>query len=91
MSAENIIKLGSWDIYSSRYYSQIRRYGITYEDRLLIAMAQEDKIQFITTDTGSEYEMIISYIEEHTGREISGTLVRSFPDAGINIYKLKIN
>lgn len=91
VSAENIIKLGSWDIYSSRYYSQIRRYGITYEDRLLIAMAQEDKIQFITNDSGSEYEMIISYIEEHTDREVSGTLVRSFPDAGINIYKLKIN
>lgn len=91
LNMKNVIKLGSWDIYSSRYYSQVRRYNIEPEDRLLIAMAQNDGVQYIVNgqDT-NEYGMVIRFIEEHTGKKAESTLEAEFPEADIKIYKLKI-
>lgn len=71
VSAENIIKLGSWDIYSSRYYHQVEKYRVRNEERLILGMINNDAVNYIVQKQNpEEVEILKQYMREHIGIEV---------------------
>lgn len=83
MEVKNTIKLGSWDIYSQRYYEQMDKYQIEPQDRLLLALTQEN-VRYMMQDE-NELSLILKYLAEHTGTEPNYEVIKEFENTGVKI------
>ncbi|MEJ8734534.1 hypothetical protein [Mediterraneibacter sp. ICN-202921] len=87
MSSENVIKLGSWDIYSSRYYHQANKYGIEDKDRLILGMVDNKNVNYIVQKQNKEELIILEqYMKEHTEKDIDFVLKDEV--SGMSIYQV---
>ena len=90
MSVENVIKLGSWDIYSSRYYYQTKKYNIEDPDRLILGMADNENVVYIVnSDNTYEKNSLKQFFLEHEDGDTEFELVKKFENVGIEIYRLE--
>ena len=64
----NKLSLGSWDLFSPRYYDQLNAFGIEDGDHLFREMAEKDNIFIISTGPGTA-EAIARYVSDHYGIE----------------------
>ncbi len=86
---ENIIPLGSWSTYSGKYYAQMKRYNIKQPERLMLELIENDNVQFIADNNAdAQNKCIVKYLEEHTGQKVVCTVVKSFEEQNIVIYKM---
>lgn len=88
MDVGNVIKLGSWDIYSKRYYDQLEKYHVENKERLLIALTEES-VRYIAWDE-EETKMIKKYLEEHLDENIVYEQIAEFPKCDIKIMDISI-
>lgn len=87
---KNLVSLGTWDIYSSRYYYKVDKYHNLDRDNLILSLTESDNMQYITKRRDERTKLLIKYIEEHTGGKVISTKIKEFPDADIEIYDLKL-
>lgn len=82
----NRVKLGTWDMGSERWYSQISCFNVDPE-KLLIEIADKENVALLISDQ-SELEKIKKYIEEHTKKGVKMKLLQKFSKSGWQIVQL---
>lgn len=89
-TSSNLISLGDWDIYNDIYYSVMDKYQVTYKDRLILDIVEDDNVLLLTTfsDTSTK-DMLKKYVEEHTGRKVEVILQDEIKEADIAIYNME--
>lgn len=80
---ENVVKSGSWDSFSPRYYAQLARFD-TDPNKLLSSTTASG-----TRYVGSDDARIRSFIEEYTGRTCKGTI--ELEHEACSIYRLVLH
>ena len=89
LSIGNVLKLGSWDVYSSRYYYQVEKYGIKDPDRLILGIADNENVFYIVDSNNlQEIERLKQYFAEHAGISVDFCIIKSFSDAETDIYRI---
>lgn len=87
----NIMPVGGWSTYSGKYYAQTERYHISNPERLILSLVYNDNVQYIgsTYDT-TQTQLIIKFIEEHTGGKVVSKTVKLFENEKIAVYHWKL-
>lgn len=88
VKAENVVKLGSWDIYSQRYYTQMEKYEVDNQDRLLLALTEKD-VRYMVKDE-EELILISTYLQEHEETKVEKNIVKEFPKSGVKIIQFSV-
>ena len=84
----NVMKLGTWDMYSSRYYSQVKKYNLLHKDSVLLSMVENDNIIYmVAKDYDFQTDYIMTFLKEHTKDSVSVELVGNFNESEILMYK----
>lgn len=86
IDAGRVMKLGSWDLYSRRYYNQISNYNIENEESLLMALTEENVIYMVNDD--EEFKLILRYLEEHLNSEIEYEEVKKCSASNVRMVSL---
>ena len=84
---KNIAKLGSWDLYSKRYYEQMEMFDVSDADRLLTSLAQDERLLYISGDKEETY-VIREYVEEHVGKGYKFDVIETFSEANVEIISI---
>ena len=77
---ENVVKSGSWDSFSPRYYAQLERFNVD-QNKLLSSTTASG-----TRYVGSDDARIRSFLEEYTGRTCTSTI--ELEHEACSIYRL---
>ena len=79
---KNIIRSGSWDSYSPRFYNQAGSY-IDDPDHLLTALVREENVRFVTMDSRG----VVKFLGEQYGRKVRREPEILFEQSGIGIVR----
>lgn len=60
----NVLKMGSWDSYTKRYYNQISKFGIKDPDNMFYALATEENVRLLTYEP-KDCVALERYLLEH--------------------------
>ena len=78
----NVLKLGSWDSYSKRYYNQIHKYNVEDPDNMLHALAVEENVRLLT-QFPEDCEALQKYLNEHYNLEGQFVIECIFDDSSV--------
>lgn len=78
---DNVVKLGSGDTYSLRYYNQMNRFGLRQPDRLMLALAQESNVYYLAQNV----DLIERYMTEQLDEPIKAHTIKEFAD-GVQVW-----
>ncbi|MBP3914230.1 MAG: hypothetical protein J6D14_07480, partial [Lachnospiraceae bacterium] len=79
---KNIIRSGSWDSYSPRFYNQAGSY-IDDPDHLLTALVREENVRFVTMDSRG----VAKFLGEQYGRKVRKEAEILFEQSGVGIVR----
>lgn len=82
----NKLSLGSWDLFSPRYYDQLKSFGVEDGDHLFREIAEKDNIFIISTKPDSA-QAISLYVSDHYGIE-SEVVVADQINEEVFVYSL---
>ena len=80
------VKVGSWSIDGTRWYSQLERWGVDPR-HLLLELAAKDNIVFLPDDD-RQLGLVETFITEHTGRAVTADEVAELEGGG-TLYRLR--
>ena len=83
---DNKLSLGSWDLFSPRYYDQLEKFGVEDGDHLYREMVLKDNIYIISTKIDSVLALA-AYAADHYGIESEPLLVDQIGDDAF-VYSL---
>ena len=83
----NKLSLGSWDLFSPRYYDQLAAFGIEDGDHLFREIAEKDNVFIISTKPDSA-EAIALYVSDHYGIESEVVVADQISDE-VFVYALE--
>lgn len=87
---DNIIGLGDWNIYNDVYYSVVRKYNLTDDDRLIIDLVCDSNIKCILKESDDIVELLKKHIEEQTGKNVEYKITKRFNKSGTAIYEYSL-
>ena len=79
---KNIIRSGSWDSYSPRFYKQAVSY-IDDPDHLLTALVREDCVRFVTLDSRG----VAKFLGEQCGKKVRKEAEVLYDQSGVGIVR----
>ena len=79
---KNIIRSGSWDSYSPRFYKQAGSY-IDDPDHLLTALVREDCVRFVTLDSRG----VAKFLGEQCGKKVRKEAEVLYDQSGVGIVR----
>lgn len=88
IDAFQLAKLGSWDIYSERYYRQVDSYNIENRDSLLLALTENDKVLFIS-NSENDTKLVKKYLEEHFDNGLITVVRKEFDETDTKIIEFR--
>ena len=80
----NVVRSGSWDSYSPRYYEQVAPF-LENPDDLLTAIVEEENVAYVS---GGGAEEILAFYKERTGRTATQD-GQAFPGSGVTIWRCR--
>lgn len=85
---ENVIKTGSWDTFTGRYYEQAERRGISDPDTIFLEFVNNEDVAYITKRADDLTRMEI-FLEEHY--LVSGCFIQEQESkTGAGIYRFEV-
>lgn len=75
----NKLSLGSWDLFSPRYYDQVKAFGIEDGDHLFREIAEKDNVFIISTKPDSARAVAV-YVSDHYGIETEAVMTDQITD-----------
>ena len=82
---KNIVRSGSWDSYSPRYYAQVSRY-LEDPDNLLTGIVDSDRVVWVS---GSGAEELRAFYREQKGRKAKAA-EQPFPGSDVSVWRLSV-
>lgn len=80
------VKVGSWSIDGTRWYSQLESWGVDPR-HLLLELAAKDNLVFLPDDA-EQLRLVETFISEHSGRNVAVDEVADF-GGGRELYRLR--
>lgn len=87
---ENMISLGDWDLYTSTYYYKMKKYNVKHPNRIILSLAENENMQFIFEKDRKVFDIIIKYLEEHTGKKVITKTIKKFPISGAEVCSIQL-
>lgn len=81
----NLIKSGSGDSFSPRYYENVQEWGVESPDKLLIQLVWNDRMYYV----GNNGENVLRYLEGQVDGTVTMVVEKEFP-GNVCIYKYTI-
>lgn len=80
---ENVIKLGSGDSFSGRYYKQLEQFSIQSPDKLMQDLAYQQNLRYVAWDDG----LLTTFLQEHVGQV---ECIAEYQQNGVFVYRYKL-
>ena len=77
---DNVIKLGSGDSFSGRYYKQLRQFSIQNPDELMQDLARQQNLRYVAWDD----ELLTTFLQEHVGQV---ECIEEYQQSGVFVYR----
>lgn len=84
---KNAMELSNYELYNDTYYKMVNNFNLKYPDRLLIDLVENDNVYYVAHNRW-KVDNVITYISEHTKKQVVAKLVKDFPKDSIKVYKI---
>ncbi len=83
----NLMTLFNYDLYNGTYYRKVKKYNLTFKDRLIMDLA--DKNVFYVDLSNKGINNIVKYIEEHSHRRVMAKKTKIMKKSKCTIYSIR--
>ena len=83
----NLMTLFNYDLYNGTYYRKVKKYNLTFKDRLIMDLT--DKNVFYVDLSNKGINKIVKYIEEHSHKRVIAKKTKVMEKSKCTIYSIR--
>ena len=83
----NLMTLFNYDLYNGTYYRKVKKYNLTFKDRLIMDLT--DRNVFYVDLSNKGINNIVKYIEEHSHKRVIAKKTKVMEKSKCTIYSIR--